>query len=391
RAAIFPSGKFANAAYWIEDSMFTSSDYYMQSLSDWVKKFNAKKNIDSYFGTSWNKLLAEKEYNTLCDSDDAKYESDEDGLGLMFPHVIQGKEKTPKTKSYYEAFYTSPFCNDVLLQFAKETIENEQLGSRNVTDMLCVSFSANDYVGHNYGPHSQEVMDITIRTDRLLEDFFSYLDKRIGLKNCLITLTADHGIAPIPDYVKTRFPNADVGKITPKEIRFFTERFLNNTFGTFSDTTHWIDFVIHHNIYISEKACRMKNISIEQAANIIQDSLLQMTEIGDVFRSDELKNGSRQTPFYTKLKNSFYEKRSGDVFFVMKPYYQENRGSNTTHGAPYHYDAHVPLIFFGKGISKKESSEDCAPIDLATTLSSLLGIEFPPMNEGRVLEVSTKR
>ncbi|MBS4027642.1 MAG: alkaline phosphatase family protein [Ignavibacteriales bacterium] len=391
RGAIFPAGKFANAAYWIEDSMFTSSNYYMQSLPDWVEKFNARKNIDSYFGKNWNKLLVEKEYKTLCDIDDAKYESDEDGLGLSFPHIIHGKEKTPKTKTYYEAFFTSPFCNDVLLQFAKEAIEQEQLGKRNVTDMLCVSFSANDYVGHNYGPNSQEVMDITVRTDRLLEEFFKYLDKIIGLKNCVITLTADHGVAPIPDYLKSRFTNIEAGKITPKEIRQLSERFLNNTFGTFSDTTHWIDFVVHHNIYISEKACKSKSISVEQAAKVIQDSLLQMKEIVDVFRADELKSGSRQTPFTSKLKNSFFEKRSGDVFFVMKPYYLEDRGSNTTHGAPYNYDAHVPVLFYGKGVMKMESNEDCAPIDIAATLSSLLGIEFPPMSEGRVLEVRSKK
>jgi hypothetical protein len=113
-----------------------------------------------------------------------------------------------------------------------------------------------------------------------------------------------------------------------------------------------------------------------------------MKEIVDGFTANELESGSRQTPFYVKLKNSFFEKRSGDVFFVMKPFYQEDRGSNTTHGAPYNYDAHVPLLFFGNRITKMESNEDCSPIDLAATVSSLLRIEFPPMNEGRVLEVS---
>ena len=390
RAAIFSSGKFATAAYWVEDSLFTSSSYYMKSLPDWVEKFNAQKKIDAYFGKSWSKLLVEKEYNSLCDIDDVEYEGDNDGLGRIFPHIIQGSEKKAKTKSYYEAFYTSPFANKILLQFARETIVNEELGKRNVLDMLCVSLSANDYVGHNYGPNSQEVMDITVRTDKMLEEFFKFLENEIGLKNCIITLVADHGIAPIPDYLKKHFPNVDAGKISPKEMRQMSERFLTNAIGSFSDTTHWIDFVIHHNIFISEYACKQKNISVKQAEETIQDSLLQMKEIVDAYCADELENGSRQTPFYTKLENSFYKERSGDVFFVMKPYYNENRGSTATHGAPYEYDAHVPLIFFGKGIAKKESNEDCSPIDLAATLSSLLGIEFPPMNEGRVLEVGNK-
>ena len=137
RAAIFPSGKFATAAYWVEDSLFTSSSYYMKSLPDWVEKFNAQKKIDAYFGKSWSKLLVEKEYNSLCDIDDVEYEGDNDGLGRIFPHIIQGSEKKAKTKSYYEAFYTSPFANEILLQFARETIVNEELGKRNVLDMLC--------------------------------------------------------------------------------------------------------------------------------------------------------------------------------------------------------------------------------------------------------------
>ena len=119
-------------------------------------------------------------------------------------------------------------------------VEQENLGRRGVTDVLCLSFSVNDTVGHNYGPDSHEVMDITLRTDRLMADFFAFLDQRVGLKNCTIILTADHGIAPIPERLKALSPNFNAGRVDNVRLLKTCEAALDRAFGALSEGRHWL-------------------------------------------------------------------------------------------------------------------------------------------------------
>ena len=390
RGAILPAGKFGNNAYWMDDSLMTSSTYYGDSLPEWVKNFNAQKNIDAYFGREWKKILPEKAY-TLCDDDSANYESDEDGLGRTFPHLIQGKENIKKSKSFYNAFLISPFASEILLAFAQEAIQKEELGKRGVTDMLCISFSANDYIGHTYGMHSQEVMDVTIRTDKMLEELLLFLEKEIGLNNCILTLTADHGATPVPEYIKNKYPNADAGKSGVKELQTKAEQVLSGKFGALSGATKWIDNIVDYNIYISENVSAAKNISVNEAAIVLRDSLRNEKGIAEIITTQEIRNGTVYSSFSGNIEKSYFPQRSGDVIYILKPFFIRYAGDPGTHGNPYSYDAHVPLIFFGKGIASKTSEEKCEPIDLAATLASLLGIELPPMSVGRVLEVRSKK
>ena len=373
----------------MDDSVITSSTYYGDTLPLWVKNFNERKTIDAYFGKTWNKILPEEAY-ALCEKDDARYESDEDGLGRIFPHVIQGKEKQKKSKSFYNAFLSSPFASEVLIAFAKEAIIKEGLGRRDVPDMLCISLSANDYIGHTFGMHSQEVMEMTIRTDKLLEDLLQFLDQEIGLLNFIITCTADHGATPVPEYINEKYPNVDAGKSEAKELYAKAEQVLSEKFGTLA-TAKWIDNIVDYNIYIAENACAEKNISVKDAAVLLCDSLRFETGIAEIVTTEDMRNGTVQSPFRGNIEKSYFPHRSGDVIYILKPFFIRNAGDPGTHGNPYSYDAHVPLIFFGKGISSKTSSEKCEPIDIATTLASLLGIEFPPMSVGRVLEVQEKK
>src|SRR5947207_5302644 len=196
RSAILPAGCHANAAYWFSGGSMVSSTYYFQQLPVWVTTFNAARPADKYFGAKWERLLTESEYLKRAGTDSPPWENIGGAAGdtNAFPHIITGGAGVPG-REFYVALDYSPFTNDLLVSFAQQALVNEQLGQDDDTDILSVSFSANDYVGHRYGPYSQEVMDITLRVDRQIATLLDYVQTRVGLSNTIVVFTADHGVA----------------------------------------------------------------------------------------------------------------------------------------------------------------------------------------------------
>jgi hypothetical protein len=383
RSAILMGGKLANAAYWMVDSMFTTSTYYMPALPEWVQKFNGSGHVSRYFGNVWDRVLPEKAY-AVQGPDDVDAEKDEAGLGRTFPHKVDGGADRI-TKNFLRAFDVSPFSSEVLAEFAKEALVQERLGLRGVTDILCIGFSANDRIGHNYGPHSHEVMDITIRTDRILEQLFAFIDQKIGLRNCLLILTSDHGVAPLPEVLKTLNPHADAGRIDESAIRDLCEEALTKTYGTLQGST-WIIAKTNANIYLNQKALRERDINVSDAEEILKQTLLRLSGIHAVYTRTQLLSGRVTDDLGKMALYSFHPERTGNVFFQLKPYYLEERKVGTGHGEPWSYDAHVPMLWYGAGIKPGNYHEDVAVADLAPTLCALLGIEFPAGMQGRVLQ-----
>src|SRR5688572_6602290 len=202
RSAILPAGRHANAAYWFSTTSgnMVSSTYYFNQLPAWVTTFNATRAADKYFGAKWDRLLPEDEYVKRAGPDSPSWETvSSSGDTNAFPHTITGGVTSPKPAFYWALDY-SPFTNDILVSFAQQAIVNERLGQDDDTDVLTVSFSANDYVGHRYGPYSQEVMDLTLRTDRQIATLLDFVDARVGLSNTMVAFTADHGVSPIPEH-----------------------------------------------------------------------------------------------------------------------------------------------------------------------------------------------
>lgn len=386
RAAILMGGMMPSAAFWMKDSVFVSSTYYMHDLPEWVKRFNRSGVIDSYFKKVWNRVLPASAYEGL-DEDDVPYEADYDGSGRTFPHHIVGLDSTRITPSYYWSLARSPFSLEILSAFAKQAVEAERLGQRGMTDMLCVSFSAMDIVGHAYGPHSHEVMDMVVRMDAVLADFLSFLNTKIGLDNCVLVLTSDHGVAPIPEYLQRHHPSVTAGRVSVDSLRRFCVGVLERRFGVPSEGARWIDAIVANNIYLSSNTLQQPNIpSRDLVAAELADSLRRFFPIAAAYSHSQLMTLQPSTPVESKMKRSFHPLRSGDVMYALKPYWTEGdspRGAS--HGEPYEYDAHVPLIIVGEGIRKGVYANDVSPVDLAPTLSALLGIEFPAGREGRVL------
>ena len=385
RAAILMGGKLANAAFWMSESSFVSSSYYMNGLPGWVQTFNSSGKINSYFGRVWKPILPDAAYATL-DIDEAAYEADPGDMGRSFPHPIRGKDPARITRSYYAGLLASPFGLQVLAAFAKAAIEGEHLGSGRSPDLLCVGFSSTDYVGHAFGPNSREVIEMVVQTDRVLADFFSYLDHHIGLSNIVIVLTSDHGVTPIPEYVRLKFPHADVGRVTHASVTAACSTYLDNAFRIPGTHDPWIRRVVDGNIYVNREFVTEHGLDVDRVAGVLADSLRRLHSIAAALSRNELLNRNGNTPIEGKLKRSYYPTRSGEVLFAMKPFFYLDDGTEgAEHGYPYDQDAHVPLILAGDGIGKGVYASESSPADIGPTLSVLLGIEFPAAREGRVL------
>jgi predicted AlkP superfamily pyrophosphatase or phosphodiesterase len=385
RSAILMGGKWPTGVFWMIDSTFVSSTYYMQSLPSWVRNFNAAGIANSYFGKIWRRTLPDAAYQTM-DLDDVPYESNWSTIGRAFPHPVRGKDSTRITKSYYNALITSPYGDEVLAALAKAAIEGEQLGAGTYTDLLCISFSACDYVGHSFGPHSREIIEMTVSLDRLLADFLRYLDTRIGLRRAIVVLTSDHGMSPIPEYIRSHHPKADVGRISRATIETYCNEALNKTYGKRKTERTWVRRILDGNIYLNLEVIAAQGLDIDHVSATLADSLVHLHEIALALPRRVLAAGPPQSSLAAKLGKGFHPKRSGDVVFALKPFFIEDaEGEGTEHGNPYEYDAHVPLLIMGEGIRKGTYATECSPADIAPTLSALLGIEFPAAREGRVL------
>lgn len=384
RAAVLPGGKLATIALWQVDSAFVSSTYYVKELPPWVKKFNASGMINSFFGRIWERTLPESAF-ALVDRDDAPYEGFPAGQGGTFPHPIVGDSASRITPSYYGSMIGSPFGAQVIAALAREAVIGEQLGSRGVTDLLSVSFSSTDYVGHAYGPNSREMLEMSVQMDRILADFFRFLDKQVGLSQCVIVLTADHGVSTIPAYVSHNVGRSIFQKLDGKAIRARAESLLTARFGT-PGSGKWVESLSAGSLFIAPAALAHAGVTAEVAAGVVCDDMRRRPEVVAAFTRGQILALTDGTRLEQRLRNSFNDERSGDAIIAYSPFYKDNPDEHgASHGDPIESDAHVPVIFRGPGIRPGIYDADASPADIAPTLSVLTGVEFTPMVEGRVL------
>jgi predicted AlkP superfamily pyrophosphatase or phosphodiesterase len=382
RSAILLSGKLADAAYWMDKGTMVSSTHYMKELPEWVRAFNATGRVESYFGKTWDRLLPAAAYDKLQGPDDMPGEFGDFGMGQTFPRVVKGGS-AQISSAYYEAFEGAPFKNEVLLEFARGVVENENLGRRGVTDLLCLSFSTNDVIGHNYGPDSHEVMDITLRTDRMLAEFLTFLDQRVGLKNCTIVFTADHGIAPLPERVKSLNANLSAGRVDNVALLKTCEDALNAAFGPLAAGRRWL--IVDENwLFFQRDVLKEKNVASLAAEKVVRDALLTIEFVEAAYTRTDLNAGTITGPHAEGVLLSHYGPRSGDVYYHMKPFWVE-RKTGTNHGTPYTYDTHVPLVWFGVGVKPGVYPQRVGVDDIAPTLARILGLLAPPLSRGNVL------
>src|SRR5262249_45307890 len=283
RSAILPVGRRGSAAYWFsaDTGNMVSSTYYFNHLPDWVNRFNGRRMADGWFGARWNRLLPESEYLKRAGKDDVPWENQDKSSNdtNFFPHVVTGGASSV-SRPFYKALDYTPFSNDLLVSFAEEAITNEKLGAHNDPDLLSVSFSADDYVGHRFGIYSQEEMDITLRVDQQIGTLLDYLDGRVGLQNTLVIFTADHGASPIPEQAASvglpgrRYQRADILRLVQEGLKARygrTNRPASDYIQTFTSRGANEQGFLNTNFYLNREAFQRDGIDFDECTRAIRE------------------------------------------------------------------------------------------------------------------------
>lgn len=379
RSAIMLGGHLADAAYWMVDTLFVTSTYYMQALPGWAREFNGSGAITAYRGKQWERLLPAGAY-AMVGPDDVAAEEDDAGR-RTFPHPIGGRSATHA--QFVDAFDQSPFSNEVVADFAMRMMTAEQLGRDSVTDVLGVSFSANDRVGHAYGPDSHEVMDVTIRLDRVLERFFAFVDGEVGLENVLVVLTADHGVSPMPEVTRARNPSAPARRIHPDSVEAAAVAALDARFGAAGAA--WIAWHDQPDLHLNTKLLAERGIDLAEAERVARDAVAAVPGIHMALTGTE-RAAQRRAGARTGETYSYHPGRSGHVYYHADPYYYvDDDVTGADHGSRWRYDQQVPILWFGSRVTPGTYYTEAAVADIAPTISALVGVLEPGGSQGRVL------
>jgi hypothetical protein len=348
RSAILPGGHTADGAYWFDSTTgnFVSSTYYMKQLPDWATAFNARHASDQLKGKVW--------FGHTLSNDPAKL---------------------------YTELESTPYGNDLVAAFAESALTATGLGKGAGIDLLSVSFSSNDYIGHEFGFESPEAHDVSLKTDLLIGKLLAVAEKQAGPGNVLVVLTADHGAPPIPEKnLERKMPG---GRIDPVQIKKVVQDALAAKYGA----GEWVAGVIDQAVYLNRLLAAQKKLNLpdvrREAARVIE----AMPHVARVYTMDSVMKGEMLPDEITKLVvNGWNPRRSPDVELIPEPYWMvKGLGKGQTHGTPYGYDSHVPVIFFGTGIKPGRYDGAIAVNDIAPTLATMLEIETPSGSVGRVL------
>jgi hypothetical protein len=386
RSAVLPGGKAADACYWFDNGTgdFVTSTYYRDRLPDWVETFNREHLADRWRGKTWERLRPEVDYQRQSGPDDVEGESTGVLQGRTFPHPMNGTGALKLKAAYYGALFTSPFGNDLLLGFTERAVEAEHLGKHDDPDLLCVSFSSNDAVGHAWGPDSQEVLDTTLRTDRQVERLLSFLDARVGKGRYAVALTADHGICPLPEVARARTGKG--ARVDPALLGKRAEEYLTRTFGGKEGDGRWVEWSEEPWVYLNRALLKKREIEPAKAEAALAEWLMKQPGILKAYtRTELLAGGPADDAMAQRARRSFRMDRSGDVLVVVQPNHLiTSRLSGTNHGTPHSYDTHVPLVVSGPGIRHAVRRDPVTPQAAAVILARALGIAPPAKAEATV-------
>ena len=359
RAAILPAGHMADAAYWVDGATgnVVSSTWYMSALPDWVQKFNAGRPAQAALGRTWYPLGAE-------------------GQGAKAFMTLTSAPGKP----YFNKWEQTPWANDMLEDLAEQAIAHEQLGHHSGADLLTVSFSANDHLGHSVGPDAPEVEDMSVRTDLVLGKLLAAAERAAGgREHLLVVFSSDHGVAPKPEVTEAR--KIGGGRADRKQFAQTVEDALSKRWGAGkwllanSEIGMWLNYDL-----IADKKLRLAEVEEETAR-----AAASLPYVARVYTREQfLAHTAMADTIDRYMQSGFYADRSADVWAVQKPYWLFGT-EGTSHGTPYNYDSHVPLIFWGGEVRAGTYSEKVGISDVAPTLSALLRVATPSGSVGHIL------
>jgi predicted AlkP superfamily pyrophosphatase or phosphodiesterase len=360
RAAVLPAGFSGDGAYWIDPKSgeWITSTYYRSEVPEWVRNFNSGHRTDKYWNREWK-------------------DSDGNTLGSTAPRGA--KDGTPT--GFYEVVGSTPFANDYQMEFAKELVLYEKLGAGSATDLLVISLSANDILGHRVGPDSPQMRSMALELDRSLADFFDFLGHQVGMANVWMALSADHGIAPLPEFAKTlRLPAAN---LDAKALREQINSLLSKKYAKKADYVLDLDYPV---AWLNEDAFAgifLEHKESEDEASV-GEAMKQVGLAGYFTKSQLARGETPATEVGRRYAHSYSPEGGWYVIGIPRPF-QVGSTKGTDHATPFSYDTHVPLAFYGLAFQPGTYRTHAEPVDLAVTLASLLGINAPAAATGRVL------
>jgi predicted AlkP superfamily pyrophosphatase or phosphodiesterase len=382
RGAILPAGHLADAAYWYDSKSgkFISSTYYINTLPAWVEKFNSQNLAAKYLSQVWQTALPIEQY-TESGPDDTPYERLLSGkTKAVFPYdlkAIKGKDKG------FGLLTSTPFSNDYVSLMAEAALTGEQMGKDDITDFLCISFSATDAIGHGHGPNAVEVQDTYIRLDKNIEALLKKLDQEVGQGKYTVFLTADHAVADVPQYLTDN--KVPAGYFSDGELQKKLDEYL----ATFYPGKSFIENISNQQIFLNQEAFgkdpRASGLDVYLVTELIGKYLMALDGVATYYTEATLRQGNYgEDGIKGKVIRGYHPKRSGDIVYILEPGWTESESTRgTTHGSPYAYDTHIPALFYGSGIKKGSSSQLHAVTDIAPTIAVLLQIKFPSGTTGQ--------
>ena len=368
RGSILPAGHAANAAYWYDGGSgdWITSTYYMQTLPTWVSDYNKRKVANEFYAKNWNTLYPIATY-TQSTADDKPYEGRFRGENTSaFPHKLDnaiGKN--------YDLIRSTPYGNTMTFDLSKIAIKEEKLGQTGNTDFLAVSCSSTDYVGHQFGPNSIEIEDTYLRLDKDLEDFFNYLDKTLGKGNYLFFLSADHAVAHVPGFLKeNKLPG---GLVSNSKLRKGIDSIMVNQFKLQKS----VITVMNNEVYFDHSVIEEKKANFAEIKQATVNYLRKQEAISDAVDLQIMNTSTIPEEIRKRITNGYNARRSGDIYFILKPNWFDGGDTGTTHGAWYPYDSHIPLVFMGWKVKPGKTNETHYMTDIAATLAAMLRIQMP--------------
>jgi hypothetical protein len=354
RAAILPVGRTADLAFWWHTATgaFVTSTWYTEEMPGWAAEFNAGDPANRWAGREWLPVGG--------------------GAALAKLPAKPGPD-------YYEALYNSPFGNELLEAFAEAVLEGVGLGQGEGIDVLSVGFSSNDAVGHAEGPYAEKVRDLTLRTDRVMGALLEAVDRRVGLSRTIVILTSDHGVSPVPEELNDR--RMPGGRLQRPELVEAAKRAVVDAYGP----GQWIEGRAGSALYLNQNLIALKGLDPEDVERAVASGVEKLAPVWRAYTRSQLIEGRvPPDPWSQRVLVSFNRERSGDVEILLEPYWLAGE-RGTTHGTPYSYDTHIPLMMMGPGIRAGRYDRTVRLNDLAPTLATLLGIETPSGSSGHAL------
>ena len=379
RSAILMAGPRADAAYWFETQggNFVTSSYYMKTAPAWLQAWNARRGVDAFAGQSWTKSLPEEVYKKFAGDDNMPGEFD--GKDTVFPHVFPSPAGST---AYYTALRRSPMGDEAVLDVALEAMKAHEIGIRDATDLFAIGFSATDSIGHAFGPDSHEILDQLIRLDRTLGKLFAAVEQRVGMSRTLVVLSADHGVMPLVERLKSR--GVDARRAGPE---VFQKAVAAALASRLPGKTKLVALQSGPDVWLDLPSIERQGLKRAEVEAAVEKGLLDTGLVTSVYTHARLMaDPPADDTHFAQIRASFFAPRSPHLMGLVREFtYVGSYVGGTGHGGPYEDDLHVPVVLMGPGVKAGFYDKASGPEDIAPTLGLLLGLDYPVQDGARQL------